>query len=237
MAVETQPVTEPGAAAEPVVVLGGFLSSPSFYREMCGSIRTLRECAVEIADVWLWHWAAAVSARGWSRILERLHDVVTTLAPTSSTGKVVLVGHSAGGVIGRLYLSDEPFRERTYAGLERVSTLITLGSPHQNPERARLRRYVERRLPGAFYAPRVRYVTVAGRAIAGSLDGNSRQRRAGWFYDHLTGSRELWGDGLVPVESALLEGAEELVLDGVHHAPVFGTPWYGSPDIVGLWCR
>ncbi len=83
----------------------------------------------------------------------------------------------------------------------------------------------------------VRYVTVAGRAVAGSREGNPRQRRAGWFYDHLTGSRELWGDGLVPVESALLEGAEELVLDGVYHAPVFGTPWYGSREIVERWCR
>ena len=223
--------------AEPVVVLGGFLSSPGFYREMCRSIRTLHECPVEVADVWLWHWAAAVSARGWSRILDLLHDAVTALAPRSPTGKVVLVGHSAGGVIGRLYLSDQPFRGRTYGGLERVSTLITLGSPHHNPERARLRRHVEQRLPGAFYAPQVRYVAVAGRAVAGDRNGDSAARRAGWFYRHLLGTGDDWGDGLVPVESALLDGAEELVMDGVFHAPVFGTPWYGSADAVERWCR
>jgi len=234
---EPSPATDPGPGVEPVVVLGGFLSSPGFYSEMCGVIRRLRNSPVEVADVWIWHWAAAVSARGWSRILDRLHHAVVRTASNSPTGKVVLVGHSSGGVIGRLYLSDQPFRGHTYAGLERVSTLITLGSPHKNPERARLRREVERRLPGAFYAPRVRYVAVAGRAISGEPGGKSRELRAGWFYRHLIGHVEVWGDGLVPVEAALLEGADEVVLVGVHHAPVFGTPWYGSPEIVERWCR
>ncbi len=237
MAADTPLATDPETGIEPVVVLGGFLSSPGFYHEMCGAIQKLRNCAVETADVWIWHWAAAVSARGWSRILDLLHEAVTTLAPRSPTGKVVLVGHSAGGVIGRLYLSPDPFHGRTYAGLDCISTLITLGSPHHNPERARLRRHVEERLPGAFYSPAVRYVAVAGRAVAGFRDGSLRQRRAGWFYDHLSGRREQWGDGLVPVAAALLEGADEVVLDGVHHAPVFGTPWYGSPEIVEQWCR
>jgi len=219
-----------------VVVLGGFLSSPGLYREMCAAIKRLRSCPVGVADVWIWHWAAAVSARGWSRILDRLHEAVVLAASSSPTGKVMLVGHSAGGVIGRLYLSDEPFRDRTYAGLERVSTLITLGSPHRNRERARLRREVERRLPGAFFAPRVRYVVVAGRAVSGEPGGRSSGRRANWFYRQLIGHGEVWGDGLVPVESALLEGAEEMVFDGVYHAPVFGSPWYGSPEVVERWC-
>lgn len=237
MAADTPLATDPETGIEPVVVLGGFLSSPGFYHEMCGAIQKLRNCAVETADVWIWHWAAAVSARGWSRILDRLHETVLRMSSDSPTGKVVLVGHSAGGVIGRLYLSDQPFLESTYAGLERVTTLITLGSPHRNPERARLRREVERRLPGAFFAPRVRYVAVAGRAISGEPGGKSSERRAGWCYRHLIGHGEVWGDGLVPVEAALLEGADEVVLVGVHHAPVFGTPWYGSPEIVEQWCR
>ena len=236
MAAETPLATDQESGIEPVVVLGGFLSSPGFYREMCGEIRKIRDCPVEIANVWIWDWAAAVSARGWSRILEQQHESVMQAASDSPTEKVVLVGHSAGGVIGRLYLSDQPFRGRTYAGLERVSTLVTLGSPHKNPERARLRRQVEEQLPGAFYAPQVRYVAVAGKAVSGEPDGRPSERRAGFFYRHLIGHGEVWGDGLVPVESALLQGAEELVMDGVYHAPVFGTPWYGSPDIVERWC-
>lgn len=224
-----------GHGVEPIVVLGGFLSSPGLYREMVEALRGRRGCRVAVADVQPWHWAAAISARGWSRILDRLHEAVTSAARHSPSGRVILVGHSAGGVIGRLYLSPEPFRGRSYAGLGRVTTLVTLGSPHHNPERARLRRHVEETLPGAFFAPRVRYVSVAGRAVAGARDGTAKQRLAAWLYGHLSGSGEVPGDGLVPVASALLEGAEQHVLDGVYHAPVFGSPWYGSPEIIDRW--
>jgi hypothetical protein len=56
------------------------------------------------------------------------------------------------------------------------------------------------------------------------------------FYEHLLEDAETWGDGMVPVETALLEGAEQAVLEGVHHAAVFGRPWYGSPGTVKQWC-
>jgi pimeloyl-ACP methyl ester carboxylesterase len=158
------------------------------------------------------------------------------MAEHSPTEKVTLVGHSAGGVLSRLYLSDEPFRGKIYAGIERVSTLITLGSPHHNPKRAHMRRRVEDELPGAFYAPRVRYVSVAGRAIAGDREGTRRERLSGWLYGHLCGRRDVWGDGLVPVGNALLGGADHVILPGVLHAPLFGKPWYGSPEIVEQWC-
>lgn len=217
------------------MVLGGFLSSPGLYREMAAALRGRAGCRVAVADVHPRQWAAAVSARGWSRILDLLHEAVESTAQHSPGGRVVLVGHSAGGVIGRLYLSPEPFRGRRYAGLERVATLITLGSPHHNPERARLRRHVEETLPGAFFAPRVRYVSVAGRAVTGARGGTAKQRVAAWLYGHLSGNGEVEGDGLVPAASALLEGAEQHVLDGVYHAPVFGSPWYGSPEIVDRW--
>jgi pimeloyl-ACP methyl ester carboxylesterase len=236
VATDAPPPSATGGAAEPVVVLGGFLTWPALYRDMCRAMRSLGNAPVEIVDVVTWDWLAAISARGWARILDRLHEVVTRLAAESPTGRVVLVGHSAGGVMGRLYLSDQPFLGSTYAGLERVSTLITLGSPHHNPRSAVMRRYVEQHLPGAFYAPRVRYVSVAGRAMRGTHGGASSRRLAGWFYEHLAEDADSWGDGMVPVEVALLDGAERVVLDGVHHAAVFGTPWYGSPGTVKRWC-
>src|SRR5919112_1126909 len=43
------------------------------------------------------------------------------------------------------------------------------------------------------------------------------------------------GDGVVPVEAALLPGSEEIVLDGVHHNGRMGL-WYGSDaETVGRW--
>ena len=39
----------------------------------------------------------------------------------------------------------------------------------------------------------------------------------------------------MPVESALLEGAEAVVLEGVAHGGAFGPVWYGTPAVVERW--
>ena len=43
------------------------------------------------------------------------------------------------------------------------------------------------------------------------------------------------GDGLVAVGSALLEGAEPVLLEGVAHGGAFGPSWYGSDAVVERW--
>ena len=63
----------------------------------------------------------------------------------------------------------------------------------------------------------------------------------------------MWGDGIVPVPCAHLEGAHQLTLDGVYHSPVgaHDTPepstgksgtasggprlWYGSTSVLEQW--
>ena len=49
------------------------------------------------------------------------------------------------------------------------------------------------------------------------------------------GAARLAGDGLVPVESALLAGSRQLVLPGVAHGGAFGSRWYGSTEVVAQW--
>lgn len=45
------------------------------------------------------------------------------------------------------------------------------------------------------------------------------------------GRGDVWGDGITPLECAVLKGAENIVLDGVLHNP--GTPqWYGDAQFV-----
>jgi hypothetical protein len=54
---------------------------------------------------------------------------------------------------------------------------------------------------------------------------------------------EVMGDGVVPVQSAVLEGSEAVVLDGVMHSMSrLGTfneasqaQWYGSDAVVDAW--
>jgi hypothetical protein len=138
-------------------------------------------------------------------------------------------------VIGRLYLSPEPFRGERFAGLERVAHLVTLSSPNTHQRAGPMRRWVDRRYPGAYFAPAVRYTSVAGKWREGRRRGEAAERAAFAVYKRLGGTGAAWGDGLVPVDAALLRGSREVVLDGVGHAPGRGRPWYGSPDAVRTW--
>ena len=129
---------------------------------------------MSVVGVGLASWLGAVSASGWSRILRELDRTVRRAAASSPTGRVTLVGHSAGGVVSRLYLSPEPFRGESFGGLDRVSRLVSLGSPHAGIAASPMRRFVHERYPGAFFAPRVAYVSVAGRAVRGDRRARSR---------------------------------------------------------------
>jgi pimeloyl-ACP methyl ester carboxylesterase len=217
------------------VVLGGFLSTPRLYRGLARTLADDTGALVAVVDIGVASWLGAVSARGWSRILRELDRAVRRAAAASPTGRVTVVGHSAGGVVSRLYLSPEPFRGESFGGLDRVSRLVSLGSPHAGIAASPMRRFVHERYPGAFFAPRVTYVSVAGQAVLGNRGGSAAERFAARVYTRLGGDAGAWGDGLVPVSCALLEGAAHVVLEGVGHAPPWPGPWYGTPRVVREW--
>jgi len=205
------------------------------YRAMRDQLQGLARAQVHIVPVGLGRWATATTGRGWLRVLKTLDRVVDQALSESGCQAVTLVGHSSGGVMARLFLSPDPFEGHHFAGLKRVRHLITLGSPHHNVRGATLRRWVDETLPGAFFAPEVAYTTVAGRGIRGDPDGSLRERTVAGLYRHLCGRSDVWGDGLVPVSSAHLEGARNIVLEGVYHAPVAGARWFGSRDVLPRW--
>ncbi len=220
---------------QPIVLLGGFLSFPAVYRGMRRTLTRIADQPVWVVEAYCHDWVLAVAPVGWKRLLDRLQRTVRRALRGSSTGKVTLVGHSSGGVVGRLYLSPEPFLGVAYGGLEHVDHLITLGSPHHNQRGTRMRQWVDRRYAGAYFGPQVSYTSVAGAAVRGSRCGSVRERCAYRFYRRLCGDGTAWGDGLVPVESALLRGSQSVVLKGVSHFTGFGGPWYGAEAVVARW--
>jgi pimeloyl-ACP methyl ester carboxylesterase len=226
---------ETDSGGEPVVVLGGFLSTPGLYRPLARTLAELAGGPALVVPVGPLHWVGAVSARGWSAILRTLDRSVRAAAASSPTGRVVLVGHSAGGVVGRLYLSPEPFRGRVFAGIDLVSRVVTLGSPHRGGAFSPMRRFVDERYPGAFFSPRVEYASVAGASVKGDPRGSLSERLAARTYARLGAASDEWGDGLVPVPCALLDGAVHVVLPGVSHAPPWPGPWYGAPAVAREW--
>ena len=151
------------------------------------------------------------------------------------------MGHSAGGVFARLYLSPRPFMGRTYNGVEYVDHLITLGSPHYNQggvtRGGHVSTWMERHAPGAYLVPRVTYSCVAGKATLGDEQGSRGQRWAYRVYRQICGEGDVWGDGLVPVSSALLQGARHIVLEGTSHYAGFGDEWYGNEPVIERWWR
>ena len=228
-------------SSQPIVILGGFLITKKAYQPMRQRLAELSGQAlerVELVPVGRLEWLLTVFPWAWARILDRVATAVERQARASHTGGVTLVGHSSGGIMARLFLDDRPFEGRRWNGRARVNTLLMLGSPHTALKATPLRQKVARELPGCAFAPTVRYVSVAGSVDLDPARGeasDTARRMAPTAYRNSTGDANDQGDGLVPVRSALLEGSEAVVLEGVAHGGAFGPRWYGSPEVVTRW--
>jgi len=226
-------------ATQPVVLFGGFLSFATLYWGMRDVLVRISEQPVSIVETWGHDWLPSITPLGWLHLLRKLDYTVRQAVSDSATGKVTLIAHSAGGVLARLYLSPNPFLGRTFRGLDYISHLITLGSPHHNQgglmRGGQMSRWIEKRYPGTCFAPQVKYISVAGKLVRGSRSGSLQERWAFNVYKEIGGDGYAWGDGLIPVQAALLRGSHQITLDGVGHFSGFGGPWYGSQEIISLW--
>ena len=96
-------------------------------------------------------------------------------------------------------------------------------------------RWIEAELPGAYYAPQVRYTSAAGKWLRGTRFDPLVARWVYDIYEQIGGDGTAWGDGIVPVESALLPGAQHVIIEGVSHFPNLTDRWYGSPEVIPSW--
>lgn len=128
--------------------------------------------------------------------------------------------------------------------------------------------YLDETYPGAFLSGEgVAYVSVGGDAVTGkkqqrspvSIDDDAKNGSkevndvykvrgegssssvAYTAYSAVSGNGEMTGDGVVPLDWAMLEGSRNIVLDGVVHSiNEAGTTlptdrWYGSEGVVDRW--
>ncbi len=220
---------------QPIVILGGFLITPEAYMPMAQWLKHQGIHDVLVVPMSRLDWLMTIWRFGWRRVLDRVDAMVRQMQNRSPSGKVTLIGHSSGGVMMRLYLSDEPFEGRVYDGASRCDRLVTLGSPHQAAHATPLRAMVDRRFPGCHEAG-IDYVAIAGKLDLSSDHASAVSRRgAKASYQRTSGDENCIGDGLVPVQSALLQGARHLIQDDTAHGGWFGDIWFASQERLEAW--
>jgi pimeloyl-ACP methyl ester carboxylesterase len=217
----------------PIVIVGGASWWPSIYRNLAGTLQEISGFEVHIAPLTPLDWILGY-LRGFGQLVFEVATTVDRALLGSGAKKVVLVGHSAGGLACRVYIGgDPPYGGRRYSGHRRVESLITLGTPHTVADRERLAPItrINELFPGALHEEAgLRYLSVAGSADDGTSSPRARKR-----YQRFVEDGRVAGDGVVPVESALLPGSEGLVVDGVYHNRRLGR-WYGSDrETVERW--
>lgn len=252
MSSATWPDADPADLSPVVLVAGGFLTTPGWYRPLAGALRARGAAEVLIAPVYPPDWVLC-AVRGLGPVTTRVGRALlaagaaSAASPASRGAPILYVGHSAGGIVGRLLTSPVPFEGRRLGASGRIGALVTLGTPHLVGDDARWggrvatagARFANRHVPGAHFAPTTGYLAVASRYVVGNdatEEGRSRFMRRLYEEIHPAPDQPIVaGDGLVPVASALLPGARHLVLDDAVHSPGVRDPWYGGEGQLDAW--
>ena len=200
-------------------------STPRRYRGLAQVLHELSGSEVHVAPITPLDWLRA-RFRGHGQLVFEVASTVDRALLESESDRVILVGHSAGGLACRIFVGgDPPYGGRRYSGHRRVSSLITLGTPHLTSGGQSFLPIsrVNDLFPGALHEPAgLRYLSVAGGAADGATSTRMRKR-----YERFVEDGRVRGDGVVPIEAALLPGSETLVLDDLYHNHFLGR-WYGS---------
>lgn len=224
----------------PTVIVPGYLESAIAYRQLEQSLQQMG-CPTVTVPLRRRDWLPTLGGRPVTPILQQLDRTVKQVLQQYNASVINLIGHSAGGWISRIYLGEKPYFGRgdlapvgPWQAHTYVATLVTLGTPHVSQERWTRWNldFVNNNYPGAFYR-NVRYICVAGKTIFGE------QRHGKWLayssYKQTCGQGNCWGDGITPIAAAHLQGAENLVVEGVKHSPRTAGIWYGSASVLPNW--
>jgi len=227
---------------EPIVLIGGFGSHWQDYMSFARLLRNVSGKRVYVTSINRVTWLVA-SFTNYHILLERLSKAVQHALQSTAADRVVLIGHSAGGVVARSYLADRlPISSyKPLSGYRFVSRITMLGSPLRIDGQARhtgMRHaaWIDHEYPGSYYSQQTQYLTVYGKLIRGDRHGTAAERGAFHAYKRICGEGNVWGDGVVPNHISRLDGAPSIELDGVGHSPGWGDRWYGGDaSTIRLW--
>ena len=182
----------------------------------------------------------------------KVDEAVADALAANPDAEIAIISHSIGGWVARSWLSEWASPEVK----RRCKVLVSLGSPHNPPpsdspaakvdQTRGLLTYINEKHPGAFEAS-VQYISVIGRSVSGELNpASGEQLLAFGSYSALCGDGQSVGDGIIPVSTASLQGAINIVIDDAKHSNFIPTPfkeaiflpdavWYGTKSVVQKW--
>ena len=171
----------------PVILVHGYFANRGYFRPL---VRRLE--ARGISPVFVPSSRTVVSPI--EAFAEELHGHVERIVAATGQPRVVLVGHSMGGLVARAYMARH--------GNRRVARLVTLGSPHHGSVLAHLGAGANAREmePGSAFLEQLRRDEGAGEPRPETLSIYSR-------HDNM----------VFPQASSRLEGARAVAVSGVGH--------------------
>lgn len=238
---------------DPVLILPGLGNASSDYDSLARQLETTRgHAAVQTVPVRRWDWAR--NARGffsrnyWSSTLtpspfldwyfNRTHQALQKMSEQFPGRSISILGHSAGGWLARVYLSQTKHTDI------RVSCLVTLGTPHNPPPTGRLDQtrgllsYVAANCVN-MVVPTGAFVSVAGTGTIGKRVGNKEGSWNEWLaylsYAAVCGDGHVDGDGVTPITAAEAPNAKIIYCECSHSMLTNANNWYGSPHVVPQW--
>ena len=219
----------------PNIILAGYLAGATDYIPIAKKLQSKNLSATVVPLKWT-YWIPTVGGRSIAPILEKLDQTVNQELEKSGASKVNIIAHSAGGWLSRIYLGDRPYYDKVWNARYKVAKLVCLGTPQRSLEPWSLPNlgFVNDNYPDAFYDD-IEYICVAGNAVQGKKY-TPKQWLAYSSYELTIGQGDVWGDGIIPIEAAYLDGAKNMAIDGVYHSPRSGK-WYGSQEVVDIWAE
>ena len=221
--------------SNPNIILAGYLAGAADYIPIAQKLKNQNLAATVVPLKW-WEWVPTVGGRSIAPILEKLDQTVNLELEKTGASQVNIIAHSAGGWLSRIYLGDHPYYDKVWDARSKVAKLICLGTPQRSLEPWSLPNlgFVNDHYPDAFYDD-IKYICIAGKSVQGRKYA-PKQWLAYSSYELTSGQGDAWGDGIIPIEAAYLNGATNIAIDGVYHSPRSGK-WYGSQEVVDIWSK
>ncbi len=217
-----------------IVIIGGFSTSSGHYRKMANHLRERCGLPVNVVPITMSEWPAVARQAGWRRLLRHLDDTLTETQSETGCENILIIAHSLGGIVTRLYLSEPPSLGFKANHKQSVDCVLTLGTPHTRGIVRSLT--VWSGLSDCLSHARINIPIIS---CVGEVDYSKRGRVVNRIVQlryrlHGAGPDEK-GDGIIPVKSAIYDPKLVWIIENARHDFRIGHPWYGDPEIVDDW--